>query len=72
MDYNRIEELEKEAIEAENNDRVEIISVEENCGDDFSCKFFMTVLCSDNCCSCDLNNCRGCSHLQDCIEEGII
>lgn len=72
MDYGRIEELEKEAIEAENNDRVEIISVEENCGDDFFCKFFMTVLCSDNCCSCDLNNCRGCSHLQDCIEEGII
>lgn len=72
MDYSKIEELNKEVIEAENNGRVEIISVEENCGDDFSCKFFMTVLCSDNCCSCDLNNCRGCSHLQDCIEEGII
>ena len=75
MDYSRIEELNKEAeeaIEVKDSDEAETVSVEEGCGDDFSCKFVMTVLCSENCCSCSLNNCRGCSHLQECIEEGLI
>lgn len=66
MDYSRIEESNKEAIE------VETISVEENCGDDFLCSFSDTDFCTENCSSCRLNNCRGCSHLQECVGEGII
>ena len=50
----------------------ETVGVEESCGDDFSCKFVMTVLCSEDCKSCSLHNCRGCSHLQECIDEGLI
>lgn len=50
----------------------ETVSVEENCGDDFLCSFSDTDFCTENCNSCRLNNCRGCSHLQDCIEEGLI
>lgn len=70
MGYSRFGELNREAIKE--TMETEAVSVEENCGDDFSCKFVMTILCSENCSSCYLHNCRGCSHLQDCIEEGII
>lgn len=50
----------------------ETVSIEENCGDDFLCSFSDTDFCTENCNGCRLNNCRGCSHLQDCIEEGLI
>lgn len=75
MDYSRIEELNKEAMEAietKDSDEAETVSVEEGCSDDFSCKLVMTILCSEDCCSCSLHNCRGCLHLQECIEEGLI
>lgn len=38
--------------------------------DDFSCMFAGTKLCiAESCIRCKLNNCRGCRHLYECIEE---
>ena len=38
--------------------------------DDFHCCFAGTVLCiSENCSECALNNCRGCSNLEECFNE---
>lgn len=50
----------------------ETVNLEKNCGDDFLCSFSDTDFCTENCNSCRLNNCRGCSHLRECIDEGII
>lgn len=41
--------------------------VQEGC-DDFLCCFAGTILCvPDSCSECALNNCRGCEHLEECI-----
>jgi hypothetical protein len=48
----------------------ETVSVEESCDDDFQCSFLNTNFCTGNCNGCRLNNCRGCSRLQECMDEG--
>lgn len=38
--------------------------------DDFSCCFAGTKLCiQENCDECELHNCRGCNHIEECINE---
>lgn len=37
---------------------------------DFGCVFAGTYLCvADDCPKCDLKGCRGCRHLQECIDD---
>lgn len=55
-------------------DEPEPIDIEKGCrGLESTCKFSGTEYCvKESCCTCELNGCRGCAHLKECIEEGLI